>query len=132
MRIKHTQAASVILLVVGLLSLAALACNSDQEWIIPRTETPTPTRTPVPMDTSAALYQMGDALRIRQTGDFFIYQTTEPEPDASHNRVMGSSCFPGTAVTPLDIAVDDDGNFYYRVRCTLEGWVPETMLEPAE
>ncbi len=129
---KERRALLALLLVVGVLSLAALACNSDQEWIIPRTATPTITPSPLPISMETR-FQVGDRVIVVAEGTtFMIYQTNLPEPDRRNNRVMGSSCFPNTTVTILDVAQGADGDIFYKVRCTLDGWLPEANLAPAE
>lgn len=120
-----------LLLFVGMLSLAALACNSDQEWIIPRTATPTPTPTPIPMDTEAE-FAVGDTVEIVATGVFTIPQTNQPEPDQRNNRVMGGGCFPGQKAPVLDIAQGPDGRIYYKVSCILDGWIPADNVKAVE
>jgi hypothetical protein len=119
-----------LLLVIGVLSLAVLACTSDQEWIIPRTETPTPTNTPVPLEVETQ-FQIGDSARVVGDG-FQIPQTTLPEPDRQSNRVIGTMCFPNTVYPIVDVAVGSDGRVYYQVNCILDGWLPEDNLEPIE
>lgn len=126
----HRSALAALLLVIGLLSLAALACTSDQEWIIPRTATPTLTNTPVPI-SSAADFAPGDAVRI-VVNSFQLPQTSRPEPDTRNNRVIGGGCFPNTTVPVLDVAQDEDGNIYYRVTCILDGWVPAENVEAVD
>lgn len=128
--VMHKRALLALLLFVGVLSLAALACTSDQEWIIPRTETPTPTFTPVPLEVDTD-FSIGDSARI--VGNAFqVWQTTLPEPDRRNNRVIGTQCFPGQTAPIVDVAVGPDGLVYYKVSCILDGWVPETNLEPVE
>lgn len=126
----NKRALSALLFFVGMLSLAALACTSDQEWIIPRTATPTPTNTPVPI-TIDTTYQIGDQVRIIGTG-FQVWQTTFPEADNGRNRVIGTQCFPGTSVEVLDLAQGDDGLVYYKVHCILDGWVGDDNLEAVQ
>ncbi len=128
--VNHKRALAALLLVIGLLSLAALACTSDQEWIIPRTATPTPTNTPVPI-TAAADFAVGDRVRI-VVNSFQLPQTSQPEPDARNNRVIGGGCFPNTTVPVLDVAQGPDGNIYYKVTCILDGWVPAENIEAVE
>ena len=128
--VLHKRALLALLLFVGVLSLAALACTSDQTWIIPRTETPTPTFTPVPMDVDTE-FHTGDTIRITGVG-FQIVQTTLPEPDRRNNRVIGTQCFPGQTAPVVDVAVGPDGLIYYKVTCILDGWVPETNVEPVQ
>ncbi len=128
--VMHRRALFALLLVTGLLSLAVLACTSDQEWIIPRTATPTATHTPVPMDVDTQ-FQVGDTARIVGTG-FQVSQTTLPEPDQRNNRVIGTQCFPGQTAPILEVAEGADGLIYYKVTCILDGWVPETNLEPVD
>jgi hypothetical protein len=128
--VKDKRALYALLLVVGMLSLAALACTSDQEWIIPRTATPTATYTPVPLSVETD-YSIGDEIII--IGEVFqVPQTNFPEPDTRNNRVIGGGCFPGTTVTIDEIAQGDDGNLYFNVRCILAGWVPEANAEPVQ
>ncbi|MBN2472389.1 MAG: hypothetical protein JXN59_16810 [Anaerolineae bacterium] len=128
--VNHTRALSALLLVIGLLSLAALACNSDQEWIIPRTDTPVPTNTPLPLSGNAE-FAPGDEVRI-VVNSFQLPQTTNPEPDTRNNRVIGGGCFPNTTVPVLGVAEDGEGNIYYRVTCILDGWVPAENVEAVE
>jgi hypothetical protein len=126
--VMHKRALLALLLCVGVLSLAALACTSDQEWIIPRTETPTPTHTPVPMNVDTQ-FHTGDTIRI--VGNAFqVWQTTLPEADRRNNRVIGTQCFPGQTAPIVDVAEGPDGLIYYKVTCILDGWVPETNVEP--
>jgi hypothetical protein len=128
--VMDKRALSALLLVVGLLSLAALACNSDQEWIIPRTATPTPTNTPVPMTVDTE-FQIGDSAVVVGAA-FQIPQTNFPEADARNNRVIGGGCFPGTTVEIQEVAQGDDNNIYYKVGCILDGWIPAENLEAVE
>lgn len=128
--VMDRRALSALLLVIGVLSLAALACTSDQEWIIPRTATPTPTNTPVPISVETD-FQIGDSVTIVGTG-FQVWQTTFPEPDRRNNRVIGTQCFPGTVTEVLEVAQGDDGLIYYKVHCILDGWVPAENVEAAE
>lgn len=116
-----------LLLLMGLLSLAALACYSDNP-LIPPTQTPTPTLTPVPL-TAETEYQIGDSVTV-VGNEFQIHQTQLPEADQRNNRVMGGACFPGTTTTVEDIGQDDAGNIYYKVTCVLNaGWLPAENIE---
>lgn len=128
--VMRKRALLALLLVVGLLSLATLACTSDQEWIIPRTATPTPTNTPLPM-TGQADFQVGDRARVTGQG-VQVFQTRLPEPDLINNRVLfAPPCFVGSTVEILEVAQGEDGEIYYKVNCGQEGWVPQTNLAPA-
>ena len=129
--LRHKQSFSIVLLVVGVLGLATLACSSDQEWIIPRTETPTPTHTPVPIEQET-LYEIGQPLHVLDTGNPFIFQTNNPEPDNGNNRVIGGPCFPRQAVEVLTVAIGPEGGVFYQVHCVLDGWLAEELLEPLE
>ena len=128
--VMQNRAFPILLLVVGMLALAGLACTSDQEWIIPRTETPVPTETPIPLDADA-LYAIGDQVVIT-TNTFSIQMLRQPAPDSPNNRLLGGSCFKDTTVEVLEIGQDSDGNVYYKVECSLEGWLAEANLTPAE
>ena len=128
--VMNKRALAALLLVIGLLSLAALACTSDQEWIIPRTATPTPTNPPVPISADAD-FGPGDQVRVITTS-FQLAQTNMPEADARNNRVIGGGCFPNTVVPVLEVAQGEDGNIYYKVTCILDGWVPATNVEAVE
>jgi len=125
------RALLALLLFTGMLSLTALACTSDQEWIIPRTATPTPTNTLIPME-SVAEFAAGDTVEIVAVGAFSIPQTNQPEPDQRNNRVMGGGCFPGQKAPVLDVAQGPDGKVYYKVTCILDGWVPADNVKAAE
>jgi hypothetical protein len=128
--ITDRRALSALLLVVGLLSLAALACTSDQTWIIPRTATPTVTPTLIPISVESA-FHVGDTVVV--VGNTFqIPQTSLPEADQRNNRVIGGGCFPGTRVQINEVAQGEDGNIYYNVHCVLDGWLAETNLQAAE
>jgi hypothetical protein len=126
----NNRALGALLLALGLLSLAALACTSDQEWIIPRTATPLPTNTPVPIDADTE-FGPGDQVRIIGTS-FQIAQTSLPEPDTRNNRVMGGGCFPNSLVPVLEVAQGEDGSIYYKVTCIRDGWVPAANVVAAE
>lgn len=127
---SRQRAIRALLLVIALLSMAALACNSDQEWIIPRTATPDPTATSVPITIDTA-FSIGDSAVI--VGESFqVWQTNIPEADNGRNRVIGTQCFPGQTTEVLDVAQGDDGAIYYYVHCILDGWVSEDNLEPVE
>jgi hypothetical protein len=126
----NKRALSALLLVIGLLSLAALACTSDQEWIIPRTATPTATSTPVPLTVDAE-FAPGDRVRIIGIS-FQVPQTNRPEPDSRNNRVIGGGCFPNSTAPVLEVAQGEDGNIYYKVTCILDGWVPADNVEAIE
>ncbi len=125
--VAHRRALAVMLAMVGMVSLAALACTSDQEWIIPRTATPTPTNTPRAVTTSSE-FAIGDTVVIVGTG-FSVWQTYEPEPDTGRNRVIGTQCFPGSTVEILDIGQDDAGNLFYKVHCVLDGWISAANVQ---
>ena len=118
--VMHKRALLALLLCVGVLSLAALACTSDQEWIIPRTATPTPTFTPVPMNVDTQ-YHTGDTIRI--VGNAFqVWQTTLPEADRRNNRVIGTQCFPGQTAPVIDVA--DGSRWTYLLQGQLHpGWL---------
>ncbi|GAB4573034.1 MAG: hypothetical protein Kow0077_14170 [Anaerolineae bacterium] len=126
----NRRALAALLMVIGVLSLAALACTSDQEWIIPRTATPTTTPTPIPLDVEA---EFGPGDQVRIVGNTFqVAQTKLPEPDSRNNRVIGGGCFPNSVVPVLDVAQGTDGNLYYKVTCILDGWVPAENVEAVE
>ncbi len=128
--VKQKRALHALLLVIGVLSLAALACTSDQDWIIPRTPTPTVTPTPIPV-TTQSMFEVGDSAKINITV-FSLPLTQRPEPDTGGNRQIGTNCFKDQIVEILDIAQGEDGSIYYLVNCTLDGWTAETNLAPAE
>lgn len=128
--VMNKRALAALLLVIGLLSLAALACTSDQEWIIPRTATPTPTNTPVPLSVEAE-FAPGDTVLVIGTS-FQVPQTNMPEPDARNNRVIGGGCFPNSTAPVLEVAQGEDGVIYYKVTCILDGWVPADNVEAIE
>lgn len=126
----NRRTSGALLLLVGLLSLAALACYSDNP-LIPPTPTPTPTLTPVPL-TAETDFQIGDSVVVVGEG-FQIHQTQLPEADHRNNRVMGGTCFPGTTTTVEDVGQDDAGNIYYKVTCVLTaGWLPAENITSAE
>lgn len=128
--VMNKRALAALLLVIGLLSLAALACTSDQEWIIPRTATPTPTNTPVPLSVEVD-FGPGDTVLV--VGDSFqVPQTSLPEPDTRNNRVIGGGCFPNSTAPVLQVAQGEDGKIYYQVTCILDGWVPADNVEAVE
>jgi hypothetical protein len=128
--VVNRRALYALLWVAGILSLAALACTSDQEWIIPRTAIPTATMTPVPV-SSETEFQIGD--RAVVVSDVFIVPlTARPERDFGGNRVVGGSCFPGTTVDILDVGQGPDGSVFYRVACAQEGWISQDNLDPVE
>lgn len=128
--VTYKRTLHALLLVVGVLSLAALACTSDQEWIIPRTPTPTITPTPIPVTTNS-LFQIGDSVSIN-IAVFSTSLTQRPEPDTGGNRQIGTNCFKDQVVEILDVAQGADGSIYYLINCTLDGWIPETNLAPAQ
>lgn len=127
---RNSRALGALLLVIGMLGLAALACTSDQEWIIPRTATPEASPTPVPI-TIETEFGPGDQVLI-VGNSFQVPQTSLPEPDTRNNRVIGGGCFPGSKAPVLEVAQGDDGVIYYKVTCILDGWVPADNVAAAE
>lgn len=129
----QTKTISALLMVMGVLLLGVLACNSDAPDFAPIARTATLTITPtVPyFDESNAPFQTGDTVQFVGTFQVFLMRIPQEDTGLVADRSNGS-CFRDIRVEIIDVTMRG-GTIFYKTNCGSEdGWTIEEHLELVE
>lgn len=130
---RNARIPGAVLLVLGMLLLASLACYSDQiPGVLELTPVPTVEVLPTPEDSAFgtdqyALVPFETDSKGKQRANFNL--TLDPEPLADSLVNSKESCLTNAVADILHAAVAKDDNIYYLVECNGSvGWTVESRL----